>query len=134
MKKYTMLLAALLLCAIPTAFTGCANDADVASANLSIAADNFQIERRIVFVNTWTDTYMLSVTGLCSVKSASGTTGTDGIAVTCKVGPNEYKKHYLGLSGNVTYFSEQLGSAQVGVYRYKVTFKPTTILPDVDVR
>jgi hypothetical protein len=116
------------------AAAGCSTDADVASQNLSIAADNFQIERRIIFIDTWTDTYLLSITGLCSIKSAEGTTGTPGVAVTCKVGANEYKKHYLGLSGNVTYFSEQVGPAQVGVYRYKVVFKPSVILPDIDMR
>lgn len=116
------------------ALGGCSTDADVASHNLSIAADNFEIERRIIFIDTWTDTYLLSVTGLCSIKSADGTTGTPGVAVTCKTGANEFKKHYLGLSGNVTYFSEQIGLAQVGVYRYKVVFKPTAILPDVDLR
>lgn len=124
-RLITILLAFLI--------AGCSSDAEVASENLSIAADNFQIERRIIFIDTWTDTYLLSITGLCSIKGAEGTTGTPGVAVTCKVGPSEYKKHYLGLSGNVTYFSEQLGGAQVGVYRYKVVFKPTVIIPDVDV-
>ena len=112
---------------------GCSTDADIASQNLSIAADSFQIERRIIFIDTWTDTYLLSITGLCSIKNGAGNTGGNSVAVTCKTGANEYKKHYLGLSGNVTYFSEQLGAAQVGVYRYKVIFKPTAIIPDVDM-
>ena len=110
------------------------NDAEVASRNLSYAADNFQIERRIVFIDTWTNKYLLSIQGLCSIKSASETTGSAGVAVTCKVGPSDYKKHYLGLNGQVTYFSEQLGPAQVGIYHYKVAFKPTVILPDIDLR
>lgn len=131
MKKAILAGALLLSCVV--GLTACQNDADVASQNLSYAADNFQIERRIIFIDTWTDTYLLSITGLCSVKSAEGTTGSAGVAVTCKTGANEYKKHYLGLSGNVTYFSEQLGAAQVGVYRYKVNFKPITIIPDVDM-
>lgn len=131
--KTKALIGASMLTAV-LAMTGCSTDADVASQNLSIAADNFQIERRIVFIDTWTDTYLLSITGLCSIKNGSGNTGGDSVAVTCKVGANEYKKHYLGLSGNVTYFSEQLGAAQVGVYRYKVVFKPTSIIPDIDVR
>jgi hypothetical protein len=131
MKKSLISLA--LLASILT-LQGCSTDADVASANLSLAADSFQIERRIVFINTWTNTYLLSVTGLCSIKSAKETTGDAGVAVTCKVSPTEYKKHYLGLSGNVTYFSEQIGPAQVGVYHYKVVFKPSVIVPDVDMQ
>ena len=122
-------------CVLASLFSlqGCSTDADVASQNLSLAADSFQIERRIVFIDTWTDTYLLSITGLCSIKNGAGNTGGDSVSVTCKVGENEYKKHYLGLSGNVTYFSEQLGGAQVGVYHYKVVFKPSVIIPDVQV-
>ena len=131
--KTKLLIGASMLTAV-LSISGCSTDADVASRNLSVAADNFQIERRIIFINTWTDTYLLSVTGLCSIKSAQENTGTAGVAVTCKVGDDQFKKHYLGLSGNVTYFSEQLGPAQVGVYRYKVVFKPSVILPDIDLR
>lgn len=30
------------------------------------------------------------------------------LEVTCKTGDGEYKKHYLGISDNVTYFVEQM--------------------------
>lgn len=113
------------------ALAGCEqNDARVASRNLSVAADNFEINRRIIFVNGITDTYMLSIEGRCSFEVEGG----QKVAVTCKVGPNAYKKHSLGLSDNVTFFSEQLESADVSVYHYRVVFKPQTILPDVDFR
>jgi len=130
MKKIILMLVVL----INVFAIGNCQEADVASRNLSVAADNFQIERRIIFIDTWTDSYLLSITGLCSIKSASGTTGTAGVAVTCKTGETEYKKHYLGLSGNVTYFSEQLQPAQVGVYRYKVVFRPSVIIPDIEIK
>jgi len=49
--------------------TGCStNDAEVASYNLSKAADMFEINRRVVFMNGITDTYMLSIEGRCSIK------------------------------------------------------------------
>jgi len=56
------------------------------------------------------------------------------LAVTCKTGPGLFKKHYLGLSDNVTYFSEQIENAGVDVYHYKVVFKPSVIIPDVKVK
>jgi hypothetical protein len=109
----------------------CDSDANVASYNLSKAADQFEINRRIVFYNGITDSYMLTIEGLCSL----GNDDKPGQrTVTCKVGPNAYKKHYLGLSDNVTYFAEQLESAQVSKYHYKVIFKPSVILPDVDLK
>ena len=113
------------------ALVGCDRDADVASRNLSEAADNFQITRRIVFYNGITNDYMLSIEGLCSIGS---TTSSRGISVTCKTSPTEYKKHLLGLSDNVTYFVEQMEPAAVGVYRYVVVFKPAAIVPDVRVK
>jgi hypothetical protein len=108
----------------------CSNDASVASHNLSKAADNFEIMRRVVFYNGITGDYMLSIEGLCSLDASAGTK----IAITCKTGPADYKKHFLGLSDNVTYFIEQVDGAKVGVSHYRVTFKPSVILPDIDVR
>jgi hypothetical protein len=120
MRKYFFLLPLILLAA-------CEQPADVASRNLSQAADNFQIARRIVFYNGITDAYMLTIEGLCALDL----TGGKNLKVTCKTGHDEYKKHYLGLSDNVTYFAEQLSGASVSTYQYKVTFRPTTIIPDI---
>ncbi len=53
------------------------------------------------------------------------------LEVTCKTGPAAYKKHFLGLSDNVTYFVEQMEPVAVSPYRYRVIFKPDLIVPDV---
>jgi hypothetical protein len=111
--------------------TGCSNDADVASQNLSSAADNFKINRRIVFYNGFTGEYMLTIEGLCSKDNSSTDTK---LAIICKTGPTEYKKHFLGLSNNVTYFIEQLDPAPASTYHYKVVFKPSVIVPDISVK
>lgn len=103
-------------------------DADIASHNLSKAADMFELERRVVFYNGITGEYILTIVGRCSVQSRGM------LSVTCKTGEDQYKKHYLGLSDNVTYFSEQLEPSAASVYRYRVIFKPATIVPDVDLR
>lgn len=123
MKKLTL----TAIIAATVSLTAC-TDAQVASSNLSKAAEMFQLERRIVFYNGITGDYILSLQGRCSVSTVN-----EQLAVTCKTSENEYKKHYLGLSDNVTYFSEQLGSASVDVYHYKVIFKPSVIIPDVDL-
>ena len=56
------------------------------------------------------------------------------LEVTCKTGDNEYKKHYLGISDNVTYFVEQMDPASVDTFHYKVQFRPEELLPDIDVQ
>lgn len=109
---------------------GCARDADVASRNLSQAADNFQIDRRIVFYNGITGEYMLTIEGKCAFNVPSD----KKVDVMCKVGDSEYKKHSLGISDNITYFSEQINAKGVSVYHYKVDFKPQLIIPDVDFK
>jgi predicted small secreted protein len=115
---------------IAAAFTLAAcDDAHVASQNLSKAADNFEINRRIIFYNGVTGEYMLTIEGLCSQEPDQ-----KKLAVICKTGPGTYKKHFLGLSDNVTYFSEQLEPARASVYMYRVTFKPSVIVPDIRVQ
>ena len=106
---------------------GC-RDAQVASHNLSRAADQFELDRRIVFYNGITGDYILTIEGRCSVSTVG-----EQLAVTCKLGEDEYTKHFLGLSDNVTYFSEQVKTADVSVYRYRVIFKPEVIVPDIDL-
>lgn len=131
MKKGLRLLAAAVLALTIGLAAGCSSDADVASQNLSKDADNFKINRRIVFYNGITGDYILQIEGYCSL-------GNDDpqykLTVTCKTGPDQYKKHFLGLSDNVTYFCEQIEGANVSPNHYKVIFKPSTIVPDVEVR
>ncbi|ENT2166013.1 hypothetical protein CKN53_06275 [Acinetobacter baumannii] len=111
-------------------FVGCSRDAQVASKNLSYAADNFQLDRRIVFYNGITGDYILTIEGKCSFDAVS----EKKVDVTCKTGDSEFKKHSLGISDNVTYFSEQLTSKGVSTYHYKVAFKPQSIIPDIDLK
>lgn len=125
MKKLLLSAAAVLSVA------ACMPPADVASKNLSKAADNFEVMRRIVFYNGITDKYMLEVIGLCSLGNNDS---ARSLSVTCKTGPNSYKKHFLGLSDNVTFIAEQLDGVGVSTYHYRVNFQPQTLIPDVDFR
>ena len=106
------------------------SDADVASRNLSQAADQFEVLRRVVFYNGINGEYMLTIEGYCSLGNYDD---TDELTVTCKVGPGEYKKHFLGLSDNVTYFVEQINGNNVSTSHYRVIFKPSVIVPDIDL-
>lgn len=125
-----IILAAML--AAVTALAGCTDDdAKVAAANITKAADNFEINRRVVFYNGITNSYILSVEGLCSMDLNSAGTAFN---VICKVGPSRYKRHTLVLSDNTSAFVEQLEPAKASAYHYRVTFKPQAILPDVDFR
>lgn len=113
-------------------FSGCIaeREADVVSYNLSESADQFDVNRRVIFYNGITGEYILTIEGLASIET---NTSYNRLEVTCKVGPNIYKKHFLGLSDNVTYFVEQLEASSSDPYHYRVTFRPQVIIPDVKI-
>lgn len=124
--------AAVVLVGLGLTACSSADDADVVSENISKAADNFEINRRVVMFNGITDQYLLVIEGLCNIEDEGSQ-----LEVTCKVSGGkkpEYKKHFLGLSDNVSYFVEQGEAVSVSANHYRVTFKPQSILPDVDFR
>ena len=123
MKKTTiaiLLLSTLLL-------ASCNSDADTASYNLSRSAEQFEIDRRVVFYNWITWGYLLTIEWRCSILDSNRQ-----LEVTCKVAEWQFKKHFLWLSDNVTYFAEQVKSKWVSVYHNRIIFKPQSIIPDID--
>lgn len=111
------------------AASSCVPAADKASRNLSTAADNFEIPRRITFYNGITDQVVLVTEGFCSL----GNRDTDRrMSVTCKTGPNAFIKNFLGLSDNVFFVSEQLEEVNVSTFHYRLVFRPQALIPDID--
>ena len=128
MKRVFAVLFIAVGCMFLMGQDGC-SDAEIASENLSEAADNFEIMRRVVFYNGITDSYMLTIEGRCSIEDEGRQ-----LEVVCKTGPNGLVKHFLGLSDNVTYFAEQLLEVDVSVYHHRIDFKPQTIFPKIRIR
>jgi hypothetical protein len=127
-KKIALSVALVSLLGFGTA--ACTDDdADVVSENLSKAADNFEVNRRIIMFNGITDKYLMMIEGPCSIEHEP-----DQLEVVCKVGKDKYKKHFLGLSNNVSYWAEQGEPVKASANHYRVTFKPQSIIPDVDFR
>jgi uncharacterized lipoprotein YajG len=125
-KIVFVLLAALMLAGL---MIGC-DDASVLRSNLERAEQNFEVFRRVVFYNGITGDYILTIEGKLAL-----IIDTDGdLVVTVKTEDGRFLKHYLGLSDNVTYFSEALASNVVSDNRYKVIFKPSVILPTFEVK
>jgi len=132
MKTYfSFVMTAVVIAISGWVLSACTSDADVASKNFSQAADSFEITRKITFYNGITGEGILVITGLCSLGNYDA---GRGLSVTCKTGPQEYKKHFLGLSDNVTFIAEQVDGAKVDPYHYRVIFKPSALIPDVDLQ
>lgn len=127
MTKARLSIAAIAL----TALAACQDDATTASHNLSKAADNFEVLRKVVFYNGITDEIMYELEGRCSIKVDRS---DRQLETTCKIGPNEYRKDFLGLADNVSYMVLQSETVDVSVYHFRRTFKPQSIVPDIDFR
>lgn len=124
MKKiFALLLILVLVC---SCFTGCTEAANV-NHNLSQAADNFEVVRRITVYNARTDMIIMEMEGLMSISN----NGASELVVTCRTGAAEYKKNYVYLNEYVIYVVEDITGTVTDPYHYKIHFY--TALPDVDI-
>lgn len=114
--------------AIITALTlaACGTQADRASHNLSKEADNFNVARRVVVINTITDTPLMEIVGYMSIRADTA----DGqLEITVQEEDGVFKKHFVGLSPTVTYTLEDMSGADISPYRYQVNYLPEAIIP-----
>lgn len=121
-------LVTIIIGVMAVVMVGC-TEAETVSHNLSKSADSFEVQRRVVFFNGITDKYLLTIEGKCAIVDESGQ-----LEVTCKIGDETYKKHFLGLSDNVSYFVEQTDAKYEDAYHYKVLFRPEQIIPDIELQ
>lgn len=136
MKKFKFLAGLAALGLLVAGLSACdETDSKVVNANLDTAAEQFEINRRIVAVNSITDEYLLTIEGRCDISYKD--TPQRGI-VTCKVadgdGQDAYKRHTVTLADNVTLVSEQVEAVNASAYHYRVIYKPQTMIPDVDFK
>ena len=126
-------LAGVALAVCVAGLSACENDSDVVSDNLSTDADNYKVFRQIVVYNAITDKYILEVKGFCALGNDDA---ADSVSYTCKVGEEQgsdgYIKDIIKKSDNTFVFVHQLEPVDVSADYYKVTIKPTVIVPDFE--
>lgn len=127
-KKIIILLVSIFSLVLLSA---CDDDASVASNNLSEDANNFKVLRKITFINTVTDEVLYTVEGNMSIVAD---VADNQLEITAKTGEDEFQKHFLGLSPTTVYIVEQLEWQKTNQYQFKITIKPSTLIPDVEVR
>lgn len=117
--KFAAAIAALLLMAFMSMvlLAGC-TEADKVNHNISLQADEFQSERKITVYNARTDLIIMEAEGYMSISNNS----TNELVVTCKVGPNQYKKNYIYLNAYTMYVVEDITGTHTDPYHYKMIF------------
>ena len=115
MKKIVAIV--LLAVAICVLLVGC-SEADKVNANISKQADYFETERKITVYNARTDKIILEAEGFMSISNNS----SQELVVTCKIGPNTYKKNYVYLNDYTMYVVEDITGTHTDPYHYKLYF------------
>lgn len=128
-KKLKKKLMAVLLGLSLLFAAACESAADRANSNLSKAAENFEVPRRIVGINGITDEALFSVEGYCSYEVPDNGT----FEAICKNEDGTIERTTLYLSDNVTFVSTQLRGVKVDLFNPRIIFRPETIIPDFDL-
>lgn len=124
MKKSILLL--LIMVIVIGSLASCTAAGNV-NHNLSQAADNFEVARKITVYNARTDLVVMEMEGYMSITNNA----TNELVVTCKTGGGEYKKNYVYLNEYVIYVVEDITGTTTDPYHYKVKFYGA--MPDVDI-
>ena len=109
-----------------TALVGCGTEANRVSYNLSQEADNFNDIRQITVINCLQGDVLFQMTGKMSI---TADTADNQLEVIVEDEKGEYKKHFIGLSDNVTYVVEDVTAGDVEKYKYTLNFNPEMWLP-----
>ena len=129
--KNKMRIAAVLLVGMLAAvgITGCdQRQSDDVSYNLSLEADNFNDVRQITVINCLQGEVLFQMTGKMAIEADT----SDGqLEIIVEDENGEYKKHFIGLSDNVTYVVEDVTTGDVSKYKYTLNFNPKMWLPEV---
>lgn len=128
MKRRTIA-ATLAALALAATLTGCTSDADKASENIATAAEAFEVQRTIAGVNGITGATIFFAEGRCSFEYPSGRR----VDVTCKYGPDEYRKHTFILGDQDSVVVTQEKAIDVSEYHTRIVLKPQNVIPEFDI-
>lgn len=114
--------------ALAASLAACSTEAQRVSYNLSQQADNFNDIRQITVINCLQGDVLFQMTGKMSI---TADTADNQLEIVVEDEDGEYKKHFIGLSDNVTYVVEDITSDDVNQYKYTLNFNPKMWLPEI---
>jgi hypothetical protein len=124
MKK---ILLVVLVIVLGICLVGCdQRQADDVSYNLSLKADNFEDVRQITVINCLQGDVLFQMTGKMSIEADMA---DNQLEIVVEDENGQYKKHFIGLSDNVTYVVEDITSGNVDKYSYTLNFNPKMWIP-----
>lgn len=104
---------------------GC-SQAERVNYNITKDADNFNQVRQVTVVNCLQGDVLFQMTGKLSIIAD---VEDKQLEIIAEDENGKYKKHFIGLSDNVTYVVEDITSDDISNYRYTLNFNPKMWLP-----
>ena len=126
-RLIAIILVLFIIGVIGVMCVGCeTREADMVSYNLSLEADNFNNVRQITVINCLQGDILFQMTGKMSI---AADTVDNQLEVIVETENGTYKKHFIGLSDNVTYVVEDITEGDVDKYNYTINFNPNMWWP-----
>lgn len=130
-RVIALVAAAFIVLTMIVMLSGCDTQAYRVSYNLSQEADNFNNIRQVTVINCLQGDVLFQMTGKISI---TADTTDNQLEIIVEDENGQYKKHFIGLSDNVTYVVEDVTGKYVDNYKYTLNFNPKMWLPvGVDV-
>lgn len=126
MKKNKLLIALFCIPLICTSFTGCSTQANRVNYNITAEAENFNVYRRVTVINCIKGDTLFSMEGRMNINAD---TEDNQLEIIVEIADGEYKKHFIGLSDNVTYTVEDISGSEVDKYHYEINYNPNMWIP-----
>lgn len=127
MKKRIFAILCLLVI-ITLTFCSCAwtTEASKVNYNVTLEAENFNIYRRVTVINCIKGDVLFTVDGRMNIKAD---VADNQLELIVEVEKGVYKKHFIGLSDNVTYTVEDITGTETTPYKYEIHYNPNMWLP-----
>ncbi|WP_343250596.1 hypothetical protein [Diplocloster hominis] len=120
------ILVAFVIIGMVFTLIACQTEAQKVSHNLSLEADNFNVVRQLTVINCLEGDVLFQMTGKMSITADRA---DNQLEVIVENEDGTYKKHFVGLSDNVTYVVEDLDINNVSKYRYTLNYNPKMWIP-----
>jgi hypothetical protein len=125
-KRLSMLLAIGIILSSAVVFSGCEDESIRVNENITQQAQNFNVYRRVTVINCIKGDTLFTMEGLMNIEAD---TKDKQLEIIVETGKGKYKKHFIGLSDNVTYTVEDISGSQVSKYHYEINYNPKMWIP-----
>ena len=124
--KNKRILTIIILAVIIALFLTSCREAERVDYNITEEAENFNVYRRVTVINCIKGDTLFSIEGRMNIEAD---TDDNQLELIVETESGKYKKHFIGLSDNVTYTVEDISGSEVSKYHYEINYNPKMWIP-----